>query len=231
MDFMRDDVNESAPATVPTPAAVPAPALPAPVAAWLQRVELAAHPQPKLTVDIKDPKLAQFKFVYVLAPTSGGRHVALCLCKARLRPNGDVAAASPVSEVFSLLSAPPAYLEGVDEDLVRFFIAMRSGASQSSSATEPKGKIGAILLQMLLEQDKLLWANSWQDMANGLVYPLQAGPVRHANLVWREEGRSAKLGWQVEPAGGATHSAADQIDYMLPTDPPWYIDNLSCGAL
>jgi superfamily II DNA or RNA helicase len=205
--------------------------LPAPVASWLQRVDAAAHPQPKLTVEIKDPKVAQYKFVYVLAPTSGGRHVALCLCKARLRPNGDVAAASPVSEVFSLLSAPPAYLEGDDEDLVRFFIAMRSGVSPSSSATEPKGKIGAILLQMLLEHDKLLWANSWQDMSNGLVYPLQIGPVRKANLVWREEGKSAKLGWQVDPPPGARHLGADTIDYMLPTDPPWYIDNLSCGAL
>jgi superfamily II DNA or RNA helicase len=205
--------------------------LPAPVASWLQRVDAAAHPQPKLTVEIKDPKVAQYKFVYVLAPTSGGRHVALCLCKARLRPNGDVAQASPVSEVFSLLSAPPAYLEGDDEDLVRFFIAMRSGVSPSSSATEPKGKIGAILLQMLLEHDKLLWANSWQDMSNGLVYPLQIGPVRKANLVWREEGKSAKLGWQVDAPPGARHLGADTIDYMLPTDPPWYIDNLSCGAL
>jgi superfamily II DNA or RNA helicase len=233
MDLTRDEPGDAAATPAPAPAqpSVPAAPLAAPVASWLQRVDAAAHPRPKLSAEIKDPKLAQFKFVYVLAPTSGGRHVALCLCKARLRPNGEVAAASPVSEVFSLLSAPPAYLEGDDEDLVRFFIAMRSGAQQSSSATEPKGKIGAILLQMLLEQDKLLWANSWPDMSNGLVYPLQAGPVRKANLVWRDEGRTARLGWQVEPAPGATHSSADQIDYMLPTDPPWYIDNLSCGAL
>jgi superfamily II DNA or RNA helicase len=228
-DFMRDEPSVAPAAAPAQPSAVPG--LAAPVASWLQRVDAAAHPRPKLVAEVKDPKLAQYKFVYVLAPTSGGRHVALCLCKARLRPNGEVAAASPVSEVFSLLSAPPAYLEGDDEDLVRFFIAMRSGASQSSTATEPKGKIGAILLQMLLEQDKLLWANSWPDMSSGLVYPLQAGPVRKANLVWRDEGRTARLGWQVEPAAGATHSAADQIDYMLPTDPPWYIDNLSCGAL
>ncbi len=222
------DLPRNAPATTPAPAH----ALPAPIASWLARVEAAAHPQPKLEVEVKDPKIAQYKFVYVLAPTSGGRHVALCLCKARLRPNGEVAAASPVSEVFSLLSAPPAYLEGDDEDLVRFFIAMRSGAgSQGGSATEPKGKVGAILLQMLLEQDKLLWANSWSDMSNGLIYPLKAGPVREANLTWRDEGRTARLGWQVQPANGATHAAADQIDYMLPTDPPWYIDNLSCGAL
>ena len=229
MEFTRDEHREVSTAA---PRAAPAPALPAPVASWLQRVEAAAHPQPRLTAEIKDPKITQYRFVYVLAPTNGGRHVALCLCKARLRPTGEVAAASPVSEVFSLLSAPPAYLEGDDEDLVRFFIAMRSGAaSAGGGATEPKGKVGAILLQMLLEQDKLLWANSWADMANGLIYPLKAGAEREANLVWRDEGRSARLGWQVQPASGATHTAADQIDYMLPTDPPWYIDNLSCGPL
>jgi superfamily II DNA or RNA helicase len=228
VDYQRDEANGAPVARAPARA----PALPAPVASWLQRVEAAAHPQPKLTAELTDPKAVQYKFVYVMAPTSGGRHVALCLCKARLRPNGEVAAASPVSEVFSLLSAPPAYLQGDDEDLVRFFIAMRSGQSQGTSATEPKGKVGAILLRMLLEQEKLLWANSWSDMSNGLVYPLQAGPVRTANLAWRDEGRTAKLGWSVEPANGAAnHSAADQIDYMLPTDPPWYIDNLSCGPL
>jgi len=227
VDLHRDDTSEAPPARAPARA----PALPAPVLSWLQRVEAAAHPQPKLTAEVADPKAVQYKFVYVMAPTSGGRHVAVCLCKARLRPNGDVAAASPVGEVFSLLSAPPAYLEGEDEDLVRFFIAMRSGSNQSTSATEPKGKVGAILLEQLLAQGKLLWANSWSDMSNGLLYPLQQGPVRKASLAWRDEGRVAKLGWSVEPAKGATHAGADLVDYMLPTDPPWYIDNLSCGPL
>jgi superfamily II DNA or RNA helicase len=227
VDFPRDDTSDAPPARAPARA----PVLPAPVLSWLQRVEAAAHPQPKLTAEVADPKAVQYKFVYVMAPTSGGRHVAVCLCKARLRPNGDVASASPVGEVFSLLSAPPAYLEGDDEDLVRFFIAMRSGSNQSTSATEPKGKVGAILLEQLLAQGKLLWANSWSDMSNGLLYPLQAGPVRQATLTWRDEGRIAKLGWSVEPAKGANHPGADLVDYMLPTDPPWYIDNLSCGPL
>jgi superfamily II DNA or RNA helicase len=227
VDFPRDDTSDAPPARAPARA----PVLPAPVLSWLQRVEAAAHPQPKLTAEVADPKAVQYKFVYVMAPTSGGRHVAVCLCKARLRPNGDVASASPVGEVFSLLSAPPAYLEGDDEDLVRFFIAMRSGSNQSTSATEPKGKVGAILLAQLLAQGKLLWANSWSDMGNGLLYPLQAGPERQANLTWRDEGRTAKLGWSVEPAKGANHPGADLVDYMLPTDPPWYIDNLSCGPL
>ncbi|MET3130351.1 superfamily II DNA or RNA helicase [Oxalobacteraceae bacterium GrIS 1.11] len=228
MDLTRDEISEIPAA----PATTPASPLPYAVATWLQRVEAAAHPKASLAAPDPDPKLQQYRLIYVLAPTSGGRHVALCLYKARLRPNGDVAAASPVSEVFSLLSAPPAFLLPGDEDLVRFFVAMRSGQnSQTGSATEPKGKIGAALLHMLAEQGKLLWANSWADVGNGLVYPLQAGPLRLASLVWREEGKHMRLGWQVAPPEGVKHHGVDQIDYMLATDPPWYIDNLSCGVL
>src|SRR5476649_2481727 len=230
MDFTRDDTSDAPP--VPAPAA-PATQLSYAVATWLQRVDAAAHPKAKLSVAADaDPKQTQYRLIYVMAPTSGGRHVALCLYKARLRGTGEVAAASPVSEVFSLLSAPPPFLAPGDEDLVRFFVAMRSGAnSQTGSATEPRGKIGAALLQMLSDQEKLLWANSWADVGNGLVYPLKAGVLREANLAWREEGKGLRLGWQVAAAPGARHPGADQIDYMLPTDPPWYIDNLSCGVL
>jgi superfamily II DNA or RNA helicase len=229
MDLTRDESNE-----IPAGPAVPGAPLPYAVASWLQRVDAAVHPKADAlgaSAEV-DPKAGQHRLIYVMAPTSGGRHVALCLYKARLRPNGDVAAASPVSEVFSLLSAPPSFLLPGDEDLVRFFVAMRSGPnSQTGSATEPRGKIGAALLQMLCDQGKLLWANSWADVGNGLVYPLQGGPLRRASLVWREEGKHLRLGWHVAPPEGARHHGADQIDYMLATDPPWYIDNLSCGVL
>jgi len=232
MDLTRDETREAPAAPAPAPATQPPGQLPYAVATWLQRVDAAAHPKAKLTPVDPDPKQTNYRLIYVLAPTSGGRHVALCLYKARLRPNGDVAAASPVNEVFSLLSTPPTFMEAGDEDLVRFFVAMRTGPnSQTGSATEPRGKIGAALLQMLSQQDKLLWANSWADVGNGLVYPMKAGQERTASLAWREEGKGLRLGWKVDAPEGAKHHGADQIDYMLPTDPPWYIDNLSCGVL
>jgi hypothetical protein len=117
------------------------------VATWLQRVDAAAHPKAKLNappVD-SDPKQTQYRLIYVMAPTSGGRHVALCLYKARLRSNGDVAAASPVSEVFSLLSAPPSFLEGGRRGPGPFLHrhAQRTEFPDRFSATEPRGKIGA----------------------------------------------------------------------------------------
>jgi hypothetical protein len=141
-----------------------------------------------------------------------------------------VAAASPQRNVFAAVGAAR-FLTPADEDLIRFFVAMRSGQnSQTGSATEPRGKIGAALLKMLAEQDKLLWANSWADVGNGLVYPLKEGPARGAPGLARGR-QGLRLGWQVDPPEGAKHHGADQIDYMLPTDPPWYIDNLSCGVL
>jgi superfamily II DNA or RNA helicase len=230
-DETRDETRENRPAATPVPPPPPG-QLPYAVATWLQRVDAAAHPKAKLPPVEADPKQTSYRLIYVLAPTSGGRHVALCLYKARLKSNGDVAAASPVSEVFSLLSTPPSFLVPGDDDLIRFFVAMRSGPnSQTGSATEPRGKIGAALLQMLSEQDKLLWANSWSDVGNGLVYPMKAGEDRIASLAWREEGKGLRLGWKVDTAPDAPVHAADQIDYMLPTEPPWYIDNLSCGVL
>jgi hypothetical protein len=225
IDFPRDQIAD-APAALDQNAPEP---LPAAVASWLQRVDAAAHPKPELI----DHRFNPHRLIYVLAPACGGRRVALCLYKARLRPNGEVASASPVNEVFSLLSAPPLFMLPCDEDLVRFFVAMRSGQSaQTGSAAEPKGKMGALLLQMLCEQGRLLWSNSWADVGNGLVYPLQAGPQRAARLLWRDEGKQLRLGWQVAPPAGTRQKGqSDQIDFMLPTDPPWYIDNLSCGVL
>ena len=59
MDFTRDLPREGQ--TPATPAGAPDKAvngLSAPIASRLQRVEAAAHPQPKLELEVKDPKLA-----------------------------------------------------------------------------------------------------------------------------------------------------------------------------
>ncbi len=100
MDFTRDDATDDVPAKPAAPAAPASPARFAPpanqlsyaVATWLQRVDAAAHPKAKLNappLDTDPKQQTQYKLIYVMAPTSGGRHVALCLYKARLRSNGD----------------------------------------------------------------------------------------------------------------------------------------------
>ena len=217
----------------PAAAAAPPNTISNALAVWLQRLNAATHPKPVTTPESRDPSLANNGLIYVLAPDSSGKHVALCLCKARLRQNGEVISAVAVNEVFSLLSNGAGQMSDIDEDLVRFFIAMRSGVdSHAGIATEPKGRVGASILGLLLEHKKLLWANSWNDLGNGMVYPMKAAPKRNATLAWREEEEVMRLSWQMQiETDGQRPPASHEPDYILPTDPPWFIDNLSCGEL
>ncbi|MBS1170109.1 MAG: helicase [Burkholderiaceae bacterium] len=201
--------------------------LPTGVASWLQRVERAAQTQRQVAEE-GDAAASSYRLLFVLSPDKSGRHVLLAVCKGRLRPNGEISMASPVSELHTLLTNTPAYVKPEDLDLVRLFIAMRSGvASQATSASEPRGKIGAQLLRMLIGEQRLLWTNSYADMAKGLLFPLKEAPTRAASLTWREQGASLRLSWQFEPPV----SGNGLMDYILPTNPPWYVDNLSCGEL
>ncbi len=208
--------------------------LPNALMVWLQRLSVAARAEAPQVAENRDPNHQAVGLIYVLAPDNSGKHVALSMCRARLRANGDVINATAVTEMFSLLSAASGHhLSEVDEDLVRFFIGMRSGVdSHGGVAIEPKGRVGATILTLLLQHKKLLWANSWADLANGMVYPMKAAPTRNVNLGWRQEENVLRLAWQMKVESDGTRAAANhEPDYILPTDPPWYIDNLSCGEL
>ncbi|MEA5098627.1 MAG: SNF2-related protein, partial [Burkholderiaceae bacterium] len=205
--------------------------LPAGVATWLQRVERAANVQNQATDGAATEaavSVSTYRLLFVLSPDRSGRHVLLSVCKGRLRQSGEITMASPVSELHTLLTNTPAYVKPEDLDLVRLFIAMRSGvASQATSAAEPRGKIGAQLLRMLLNDQQLLWTNSYADMAKGLVFPLKEAPTREAGLTWSDQKNGLRLAWQFDPPV----SGNGMVDYMLSTTPPWYADNLSCGEL
>ena len=209
--------------------------LPSAVTAWLQRVEKTAQTRQITPTGTTDDSGSSYRLLFVLSPDRSGRHVLLSLCKARLRANGDVTMASPVSDLSSLLTATPAYVKPDELDLVRLFIAMRSGTtSQGPSVAEPRGKIGAQLLRMLIDDNQLMWTNSYTDMAKGLIFPLKAAVTQKAILSWRNEGGLLKLAWQFDlpPAENETRAAnSGVIDYILPTVPAWYVNNLSCGEL
>lgn len=69
------------------------------------------------------------------------------------------------------------------------------------------------------------------DIAKGLVFPLKASPAREAKLDWVESGSSMKLRWQFVPSTDKARKSSPTIDYILPTEPAWYMENLSCGEL
>ena len=213
--------------------------LPGAVTAWLQRIEKTAQSQPSGPVKHSEDAAvngSSYRLLFVLSPDRSGRHILLSLCKARLRPNGDITMASPVSDLSSLLTSTPVYVRPEELDLVRLFIAMRSGvATQGASVAEPRGKIGAQLLRMLIDENQLLWTNSYTDMAKGLLFPLKSAQVEKAVMRWRDEGGLLRLAWQfdVPPSNGDARTATSSgvIDYILPTVPAWFVNNLSCGEL
>ncbi|MFJ2990888.1 SNF2-related protein [Collimonas sp. NPDC087041] len=238
------------PPQTPPPAALSkplaAPTLARPMEAWLSRVEGeiagngAAPQQPGLR-----QKAATHHVVFVLSSAYNGKKAVLHLCKAQQRPNGQFSAAQPITDVPRLLADPSVFLRAEDRDLIGLFVAQNDGNHAQHAACELSGKLGALLLQSLLQQQRLLWANSLADLAKGTAYPLQLAATRRASLAWheavqdRDDGRDAdsdmlQLGWQFE-AEPDSQSMANRtrknIDYLLPTEPPWYIDNLSCGEL
>jgi superfamily II DNA or RNA helicase len=229
LTHLRQQEKLARPAQAQNPAGT---MLPNALMVWLQRLNVAARPKVPVLPENRDPNQVGNGLIYVLAPDASGKHVTLALCRARLRPNGDVIQAQAVTEVLSLLAGVPGNSHDVEEDLVRLFIAMRSGVdSHGGVAVEPRGRVGAALLDLLLQNKKLLWANSWNDLANGMVYPMKQAPKRNAALGWREEEESMRLAWQMQVETEGLRPTSHEPDYILPTDPPWYIDNLSCGEL
>ncbi|NMM37154.1 MAG: DEAD/DEAH box helicase [Glaciimonas sp.] len=227
--------------------------MPNAVAAWLQRVGNAVHgtaaPASLAAKSGIAPKTSKtpYRLLFVLSPDRSGKRVTLSLCKARLRANGEIAAATLLGEMYNMLASPPSYLQPGDEDAVRLFIALRSGL-YGGTDVEPKGRVGAQLLQMLLSPllnpllnplpesqqpvQQLYWANSFQDIQKGQVYPVKSGPARDAKLAWFEEDQCWRLGWQFQsdPTGPAEQESGS-VDYILPTEPVLYVNNLVCGNL
>ncbi|AMO97188.1 DEAD/DEAH box helicase family protein [Collimonas fungivorans] len=245
-------VNPVKPAAVPkaSPAQLPVQALARTMEAWLTRVEgevSAAGSAPAQPSGLRQ-KAATHQVLFVLSAAYNGKKAVLHLCKAQQRPTGQFLPAQPVTDVPRLLSDPAVFLRPEDRDLIGLFVAQNDGNHAQHAACELSGKLGAQLLQALLQQQRLLWANSLADLAKGTAYPLQLAATRRASLAWYEimddgveDSRDVvrdmwQLGWQFEAeAEPGTEARSGQarkhVDYLLPTEPPWYVDNLSCGEL
>jgi superfamily II DNA or RNA helicase len=213
------------------PAATGAMIVPNAVTSWLQRVESAARSSASpasATGESTTSSKTVYRLLFVLSPDRSDKRVSLNLCKARMRANGEIAAASMLGELYNLLSSPPAYLQAGDDEAVRLFIALRSGV-YGGTDVEPRGRVGAQLLQMLLESQRLHWANSFPDIQKGQIHPVRAGQARNAELAWFDEDEWLRLGWRFQPE--QTGKENGRIDYILPTDPAMYVNNMVCGQL
>lgn len=212
-------------------------AVSAPVAAWLQRVKSALFGQadPANLPAAEKTEEPGEKLLYILSPDASDKRTFLGMCRARFKPDGHIAAAVPVADPHALLAETPDYLRPEDHDPIRLFIAMRGGNSlPGQNLAEPRGPIGAQLLRILIDRKQLLWTNAMDDIGKGLLFPLRAAPPREARLTWQETGQTLRLAWEFIPLpeeDNRKKPRKQRIDYILPTDPPWYMDNLTCGEL
>lgn len=204
-----------------------------PVSNWVQKLYSAMHPDSPDALANREPDIEPSqRLLYILSPDQSDKRLFLSLCRARQKTTGEFSSVVPVAEIDSLLSNRPDYLCDDDEDPLRLFIALRYGQETLSPyMAEPRGRLGAQLLEMLIDRKQLYWTNALSDIARGLVFPLRAAPPRAARLIWKETGTTIRLRWEFAAPAAKSRHASTTIDYILPTEPAWYMENLTCGEL
>jgi len=184
---------------------------------WLQ--QLASLPA---TVDGSSGGASESDLAWVLAPDPATGAPRLHVRLARRRKNGDISTSLPINDIHAMIGSPA--LPG-EEEFLRLFVALKAGRVVASGAA-PSGPIGAQLLGRLCSAGRLLFGWSDDDMRRGRVYLMRPGPRRQASLCWRSAeqfGDAVTLGWQFDDAGAP--------DAVLPTDPPYYLEDDMLGEL
>jgi superfamily II DNA or RNA helicase len=184
---------------------------------WLQ--QLASLPA---AVDASSGGASESDLAWVLAPDPATGAPRLHVRLARRRKNGDISTTLPINDIHAMIGSPA--LSG-DEEFLRLFVALKAGRVVASGAAS-SGPIGAQLLGRLCSAGRLLFGWSDDDMRRGRVYLMRPGPRRQASLCWRSAeqfGDALTLGWQFDDAGAP--------DAVLPTDPPYYLEDDMLGEL
>lgn len=204
-----------------------------PLENWVHQLYSVIHPlSPDAINKSEQEHIPSHKLLFVLSPDPSDKRLFLNVCRARYSPENGFSTISPLTNVESLFSDKPDYFTRNDEEPLRLFLALRPGSLQQAPyMVEPKGKLGAQLFRILIDQQQLFWTNSIQDIAKGLVFPLCVAPPRQAKLAWTEIGTNARLRWEFASPFKKNRHATSSIDYILPTEPAWYIENLTCGEL
>ncbi len=203
-----------------------------PLASWVHKLYLAVRPgSPEALAAKAIEHDSPEKLLFVLSPDPMDRRIFMSLCRVRTKRNGLFTGITAVVNLNALLTEKPTYLHDGNIEAVRLFAALCCGIPPSSTLMAlPQGHLGGRLIEILMARNELYWANTREDIEKGLFFPLEMSPVREANLFWDVSGTKLRLRWRFVQATGKRRSSG-MIDYILPTEPAWYIDNLSSGKL
>ena len=199
--------------------------LPYAMAAWLQKMAVAAAPKPEAARAAKAGKIS-YALIYVLIPDADTRRVDLFLCRARLRADGGVASATVLSETYTLRTRATDYFRSADQHPVYLFSALRGGIDFGAAYVEPRGDTGAQLLQLLLDGGRLLWAGQRADLKTGTLTALAPAPARSARLSWHAP----------DPASDTLRldllfDDGIPVEFILPTLPALFVHRGQVGEL
>jgi hypothetical protein len=199
------------------------PALSERVSAWLQQVQRVADDAGAAAVS---RSTSAQRLVYVLIPDRDSGRVEVQLCKARIGTNGAIVSASVFNDIYRLLNYPTAFARPADLHTARLFVAMSAQCSLFVGRSEARGAAGADFIRMVRERACLGWVEQKRDLKAGPIHQIKGGPAREGGLAWRarsDEVGVLRLGWQF--ADGAP------IDFVLPTEPPMYVQAGLLGEL
>jgi superfamily II DNA or RNA helicase len=198
--------------------------LPAQAERWLQQL---ANLHALVQNGAAETAGVEYQLGYVLIPDERDGSPRLHLCKARLRKGGSIGAASMLNDVYGLLGSKPAWVRPADDEPLRLVAALRAGNTFAfGDAVRPHGRLGARLLDGLCAQGRLWWAPGIPDLKRGSVYTIEPGPLRRVELGWHAEkagSDAVTLDWRFDDG--------TQVHYLLPTDPPCYLEQGVLGQL
>lgn len=203
-----------------------------PLTSWVHKLYLAARPDSPEALAAKAAENdSPERLLFILSPDPADRRIFMSLCRARIRRNGQFASVTAVSDLNALLMERPACLHDGNTEAVRLFAALYCGMPSSSAVMAlPQGNLGGRLVEILMMRKDLYWANTREDIEKGLFFPLEMSSEREADLFWDESGTKLRLRWRFAQLSEKRRSSG-AVDYILPTEPAWYIDNLSSGRL
>ncbi len=204
------------------------------LAAWIHKLYLAARPRSPEALAVKaEEQCSSEKLLFVLSPDPSDRRIFMSLCRVRIKRNGHFSGITQVSDLNALLAEKSVYLHDGNMEAVRLFAALSFGIPPSGTIMAlPQGRLGGRLIEILMTCRELYWANTCEDIEKGLFFPLAMAPGREANLFWLQSGAKRRLCWRFSQAATTgKRRSSEVIDYILPTEPAWYIDNLSSGKL
>src|SRR5450830_497733 len=165
-----------------------------------------------------------FQPLYVLIPDPDEGRLHLHLRRARLRKDGSLYGAVSGISPFELLASPER-VTADQEECLRLYAALRSGAYHTTGATPPAGRTGARLLALACAQGCLHYAARDTQLKTEALHAITMGPARAASLGWYADphGAALRLGWRF--ADGSP------VQHVLPTDPPRYLSDGKLGDI